>query len=197
MEEQIVKYRDHIKEICPEITESELQSFTDGLTVTHINKNGFYINAGEIQKRGGFLTKGLIRAFYTDKFGNEKNIYFVPENEYAFHYASFIDGKASPLSFQCLEKSTIINFSGDHLRKAFEQIPRFERYGRLLVESKLKIQQERLESLLYKDAEQLYVDFITNYSQLFNRISLSQLCSYLGVERQTLTRIRKKISQTK
>lgn len=105
--------------------------------------------------------------------------------------------KPSPLSFQCIESSTIINFSIDHLYKAYEQIPKFERYGRLIVEEKLKNQQQRLEGLLFKNAEQRYIDFANQYSQLFNRITISQLCSYLGVERQTVTRIRKKLSQSK
>lgn len=197
MTEEIKKYLDHIKIICPELSEDDLSQFSEGLTVTQLNKNDFHITAGQIQKQGSFLVKGLVRAFHTDDFGNERNIYFVPENEYTFHYASFMDKKPSPLSFQCIEPSTIINFSIDHLHKAYEQIPKFERYGRLIVEEKLKNQQQRLEGLLFQNTEQRYIDFVNQYPQLFNRISISQLCSYLGVERQTLTRIRKKIARQK
>lgn len=198
MTEEIKIYLDHIKDICFELTKEELNQFSIGLTVIQLVKNDFYINAGQIQKEGCFLIKGLIRAFHTDNFGNEKNVYFIPENEYSFHYASFMDNKPSPLSFQCLEPCIIVSFSRDHLSRAYEQIPKFEKYGRLIVEEKLKIQQQRLESLLFRNAEQRYIDFINQYPQLFNRLSISQLCSYLGVERQTLTRIRKKIlDQTK
>ncbi|MDR2145523.1 MAG: Crp/Fnr family transcriptional regulator, partial [Tannerella sp.] len=170
--------------------------FSEELTVTKLERNDFYIVAGQVQQRGGFLVKGLVRAFHTDDSGNEKNIYFVPENEYAFHYASFMDKKPSPLSFQCLEPSIFVNFTMEHLQKAYAQIPKFERYGRLIVEGKLKIQQQRLESFLFQHAEQRYLDFVARYPQLFNRISISHLCSYLGVERQTLTRIRKKLSRS-
>lgn len=197
MTEEIKIYLNHIKNICPELTEKELEKFSEKLTIIKIEKNDFYIQSGQIQKQGGFLVKGLIRAFHTDDFGNEKNIYFIPENEYTFHYASFMENKPSPLSFQCLEESTIVNFSTNHLQNTYNKIPKFEKYGRLIVETKLKIQQERLESLLFQNAEERYIDFTKHYSQLFNRISISQLCSYLGVERQTLTRIRKKLSQIK
>lgn len=197
MTEEIEIYLKHIKNVCPELMEKELAKFSEKLTIRNIKKNDFYIKAGQIQKQGGFLVKGLIRAFHTDDFGNEKNIYFVPENEYTFHYASFMDNKPSPLSFQCLEKSTIVNFSSEHLQNAYNEIPKFEKYGRLIVEAKLKMQQERLESFLFQNAEQRYIEFTNQYPQLFSRISISQLCSYLGVERQTLTRIRKKLSQTK
>lgn len=196
MTEEIEIYLKHIKNVCPELTEKELAKFSEKLTITNIKKNDFYIKAGQIQKQGGFLVKGLIRAFHTDDLGNEKNIYFVPENEYTFHYASFMDNKPSPLSFQCVETSTIVNFPSKHLQNAYDEIPKFEKYGRLIVEVKLKMQQERLESFLFQNAEQRYIEFTNQYPQLFNRISISQLCSYLGVERQTLTRIRKKLSQT-
>ncbi|MBB6369695.1 Crp/Fnr family transcriptional regulator [Chryseobacterium shigense] len=106
-----------------------------------------------------------------------------------------MDKKPCPLTFQCLEPSVIINFPMEHLHTIYSRIPTFEKYGRLIVEGKLKIQQERLESFLLQNAEQRYRDFMKQYPQLHNRITVSQLCSYLGVERQTLTRIRKKISK--
>lgn len=193
MSVEIEIYLNHIKKVCPELMEKELAKFSEGLIISEFNKNDLYINSGQIQKQGGFLVKGLMRAFHTDDVGTEKNIYFIPENEYTFHYASFMDNKPSPLSFQCLEKSIIVNFSSGYLQYIYDEIPKFEKYGRLIVETKLKMQQERLESFLFQNAEKRYIDFLSNYPQLFHRISISQLCSYLGVERQTLTRIRKKL----
>ncbi|SHG37845.1 Crp/Fnr family transcriptional regulator [Flavobacterium johnsoniae] len=194
MNEAIEKYLKHIKETCHELSDDELLKFSKDLIITELNKNDLYINKGQIQKQSGFLVKGLIRAFHTDHLGNEKNIYFIPENEYAFHYASFISQEPCPLSFQCLEPSIVISFSINHLDNSYQTNPKFERYARLILEEKLKNQQQRLESLLYKNAEQRYIEFINQYPQLFNRITISELCSYLGVERQTITRIRKKIS---
>ncbi|WP_343618607.1 Crp/Fnr family transcriptional regulator [Flavobacterium sp.] len=197
MNDSIKKYLKHIKDTCQELSDEDLVKFSEKLTILELNKNDFYIQNEQIQNQGGFLVKGLIRAFHIDNLGNEKNIYFIPENEYAFHYASFMDKKPCPLSFQCLEPSIIINFSVDHFQNSYKEIIEFDKYGRLILEEKLKIQQQRLESLLYKNAEQRYKDFIDQYPQLFNRITISELCSYLGVERQTLTRIRKKISGLK
>ncbi|PIE46790.1 MAG: cAMP-binding protein [Gammaproteobacteria bacterium] len=197
MRTEIKQYLQHIKSICPELTDAELIRFSQGLTVSELAKKDFCITYGEIQKQGGYLVNGLIRAFYSDDSGNEKNIYFIPENEYCFHYLSFMDKTPCPLSFQCIEPCVVVNFPIDHIYQAYIDIPKFEQYGRRIMEQKFKAQQQRLESFLFQNAEQRYIDFIQQYPQLFNRISLSQLCSYLGVERQTLTRIRKKISSTK
>ena len=195
MSTEIETYLKSIQKTCPELTEEDILHFSEGLTITELDKNDFYITVGQTQKQGGFLTSGLVRAFHTDQKGDEKNIYFIPENDYTFHYASFVMQKPCPLSFQCLEPSIIINFPIDHLQKSYESNPKFEKYSRLILEEKLKLQQERLESLLYQNAEQRYQNFISQYPQLFNRITITHLCRYLGVERQTLTRIRQKLSQ--
>lgn len=194
MTRDIEKYFYHIKSVCPELTDVEFKQFSKGLTVSKFDKKDFYIISEKIQSKGGFIVEGLIRAFHTDNLGNEKNIYFKAENEYAFHYASFMLKKPCPLSFQCIEPSIIINFPIDHIHKAYKEIPIFEKYGRIVTEQRANNQQERLESLLYQNSEQRYIDFTKQYPQLLNRITISQLCSYLGVERQTLTRIRKKIT---
>jgi CRP/FNR family transcriptional regulator len=76
----------------------------------------------------------------------------------------------------------------------YQQLQGFERYGRLIAEEILKRQQARIESFIFQTAEQRYLDFIKYQPNLFNRISLSLLCSYLGIERQTLTRIRQKLA---
>ena len=193
MPEEFEIFLNSIKKICPELTANELQKFSKGLTITKIKKNDFYIRAGQVQHIGGYVVKGLMRCYHTDEYGNEKNIYFIPEDEFAFHYSSFIENNPSPLSFQCIEPTVIINFSPEHLNQMYDEIPKLERYTRIQVEARLIIFQQRLESFLYQSTEQRYLDFITQYPSLFARIGVTNLCSYLGVERQTLTRIRKKI----
>lgn len=195
MKEEIQIYFDHLRNVCPDFTELELNQFGKGLTISVFNKHEFYLMQGKIQNQGGYIIKGLVRAFHTDDFGNEKNIYFKTENEYSFHYSSFMDRKPCPLSFQCLEPSVLVSFPIDHIQNAYMEIPRFEKYGRIISEQRLKTQQVRLESLLFQNAEERYINFTNQYPHLFNRITISQLSSYLGVERQTLTRIRQKISK--
>ncbi|PID65346.1 MAG: hypothetical protein CR975_07505, partial [Gammaproteobacteria bacterium] len=72
MRTEIADYLQHIKSVCPELTDVELMSFSRGLTVTELAKKVLYITCGEIQQQGGYLVKGLIRAFHSDDAGNEK-----------------------------------------------------------------------------------------------------------------------------
>lgn len=80
----------------------------------------------------------------------------------------------------------------NYLKREF---PNLDRYGRLIAEEVLKTQQTRIESFLFDNAETRYLDFIKAYPDIFSRVSLSYLASYLGIERQILTRIRQKLAR--
>jgi hypothetical protein len=69
-----------------------------------------------------------------------------------------------------------------------------EKYGRLIAQEILKDQQKRIESFLFENAEQRYINFVKENPNLNNRVSISYLSTYLGIERPSLSRIRKKIS---
>ena len=194
MESETEFFLNSIKEICPSMTELELSQFAAKLTMKELTKKDFFLQSGQIQKAIGFITKGLIRSFFIDQDGNERTVSFYSEGDYATHYPAFITQKPSRYSIQCLEPTTFLCLSFDDLQWIYQQSQHFEKYGRLIAEEILKRQQARIESFVFQTAEERYLDFIKHNPTLFNRISLSHLCSYLGIERQTLTRIRQKIA---
>lgn len=196
MNDAIDKFLNSVKSLCPKVTEAELAYLESGLTVRELKAKHFFIHANTIQKEIGFIYSGLIRAFYIDQNGNEISVNFFRENRYATHYPAFITQTLSKYYFQCIEPTTIVSVSYKHIQKGYEQFPIFERYGRLIAEEVLKMQQKRIEGFLFENAETRYLEFVKENPDLFNRVSLSHLASFLGIERQSLTRIRKKLIQS-
>ncbi len=143
----------------------------------------------------GFIISGLVRSFYVDQRGEEKTVRFIKELDYATHYTAFISKKPGSYSFQCLELTIMVNISLEAMQHAYEKIPSVQKYGRIMAEEILKMQQARIESFLFGDAEKRYLDFMEKDPSLFNRVTLSHLCSYLGIQRQHLTRIRQKTAR--
>ena len=188
-------FLDSVKSICPELTKWELEQFAKKISVFTLQKKDYFILSGQIQKDIGFITSGLLRSFFLDNDGNERTVRFYSENDYATHYTAFITQQPSKYTFQCLENTCIVLIGFDTMLWAYKSFPAFQKYGRIIAEEILKIQQNRIESFIFQTAEERYLDFIKQNPDLFNRISLSHLCSYLGIERQTLTRIRQKLAQ--
>lgn len=178
------------------MTIAELNYLESGLTISELKSKHFYIHANAIQKEIGFVFSGLLRAYYIDNNGNEISVNFIRENRFATHYSAFITQTPSKYYFQCIEPSLIVNLSYKHIQEGYERFPILEKYGRLVAEEVLKFQQKRIEGFLFDNAETRYLDFIKENPDLFNRVSLSYLSSYLGIERQSLTRIRKKLANS-
>jgi CRP-like cAMP-binding protein len=177
------------------VSHTALNYLKSGLRVVELQPKHFFIHANLIHQEIGFVFQGLIRAFYIDNQGNEITVNFVQENRYATHYTAFITRTPGKYYFQCIEPIILVNLSYDHIQTGYDKFPDIERYGRLIAEEVLKFQQKRIESFLFDTAEQRYLDFIKENPDLFNRVSLSHLSSFLGMERQTLTRIRQKLAK--
>jgi CRP-like cAMP-binding protein len=194
LKESIASFLNSVNTLCPKVTKDELEYLQSGLTVIELKSKHFYIHANTIQKEIGFVFSGLIRAFYIDNNGNEISVNFISEGKYATHYSALITQTPCKYYFQCIEPSIIVIIPYKHIQEGYNKFPNLERYGRLVAEEVLKVQQRRIESFLFDNAETRYLDFVKENPDLFNRVSLSYLASFLGIERQSLSRIRNKLA---
>jgi CRP-like cAMP-binding protein len=192
---EIECYLNHFRLVRPQITEDELSFISEGLSIYRLKTKDFYLHEGDVQRSIGFLVTGLIRVFYVDEKGSEITTGFVKENEYVTDYPFFIRQRPTKFHFQCLEPCVIVNLPYPEMQEGYQKYKNIEKYGRMVAEEVVVMQQSRIESFLFENAEQRYLNFISSNPNLFNRISLTYLSSYLGIERQSLSRIRKYLTQ--
>jgi CRP/FNR family transcriptional regulator, anaerobic regulatory protein len=194
MEQAIEKYLETIKHICPNVKVKELNFIKNRVSVSELKAKEYYMEADVVQNNIGFIYKGLVRSFYINNEGKEISVRFMAENDFASNYPAFLTRQRSKYFFQCLEPSVILNLSYDLLQESYSKFPSMDRFGRLIAEEIIKMQQRRIEGFLFENAENRYLDFIKSNPTIFTRVSLSHLSTYLGIERPSLSRIRKKIS---
>lgn len=138
-----------------------------------------------------YIEKGYCRSFY-DIDGTDKNTEFFFENEIATNVDSFGNGQVSAYNIIACEPLTVIIFDKAKLFQAAQECREIENLGRHCVRL-IATKQEKFATLfkLYSAQERLeYVE--QKYPEMTQRISLSQLASFLGVARETLSRIRKR-----
>ena len=143
----------------------------------------------------GFICSGLIRRFYINEKGNQITTGFTKENEYITDYPAFIRQRASKYYLQCLEPTTIVNLPYKTIQDCYNKFRNSEMQGRLIAENVLTILNDRVESFLFNTAEERYLKFISENPDLIQRVSLTHLASFLGIERQSLSRIRSKLAK--
>lgn len=193
MQTNFQSYYQVFKTLNSKMTDEEWAYFESGLTVREFKSRANFIEANKKNQLLGFVTSGLIRGFYVNELGEDITTTFIKEYEFVTDYPSLLSYKPSRYNFQCLEPCVIITINFEHIRTGYDRFTGFERNGRLIAEEILKNQQKRIESFQFDSAETRYLDFVKENPQLFNRISLTHLSSYLGIERPSLSRIRKKI----
>lgn len=193
MNKKIENYLLFYKKVVPEFTNEELDFIATKVTIKSIPKNKLHLKQGDVQQKLTFVAEGLMRIYYIDSKGNEITVGFSSENIFSTDYSAFVKQTHSNYNIKTLEPSVIIELDFKYIQEGYKLYKNYERFGRLITEKILIQRQKKLESFLFDTAEQRYIDFTKTYPQLFNRVSITHLASYLGMERQSLTRIRKKL----
>lgn len=138
-----------------------------------------------------FVEKGYLRT-YVEKDGVEINTDFTFENNFTTNLKSLRSNLGSDTNIITGEDSTIFEFDKDKLLDLYKVSPEIESFGRKLLEQLLISQEEHSNLFKIYSPTERYHYLLQHNPNFLQRVSLSQLASYLGVTRETLTRIRRK-----
>ncbi len=175
------------------LTTEDCALFEASLQTKQVAGKEHFLVEGKICSEIGFINKGCFRTYYLSD-GKEINTRFVFENDFVVDYDSFLEAKPSRYFIEALEDSEIVTFNLQALFNAYNQSHNWERFGRMMAEQSYKLTTKRVESFLFLDGEQRYLDLLKNEPQIFDRVPLYHIASYLGMERESLSRLRKKIA---
>jgi CRP/FNR family transcriptional regulator, anaerobic regulatory protein len=195
MKEPHKHYLDSYLKSFSHFSADEIRFIRADLTVHEYLKGDFLFKRGDVQREIGFVCKGLWRRYYIDAKGDKITTAFINENKYATDYPAFIRQIPTKYYIEALEPSVVIKLSYDNIQKGYRTFKNSEMYGRYMAEKVLTILNDRIESFMFEDAEQRYLSFIRQNKDILNRVSLSHLCTYLGIKRQSLSRIRHKLAK--
>ncbi len=167
------------------------------LKIKKLRKKQYFLQEGDICKYQGFVYKGCLRAFEVDEKGVEHVVQFSPEDWWIGDIYSFYTNQPSRLNIEALEATELFIFDKDVLEDLYINIPKMERYFRLLMQNSLISLSQRILSSMSKSAAERYCEFINRYPQIEQRVANHQIASYLGIKPESLSRIRKQWIQTK
>ena len=185
-------YRERLLGLCPTLSEGLIEELSLGGQVVHFAPREHLIMAGERQVRAFFVVQGLVKAYYPD-VERDVTVNFIKEGEFATHYTSLESEMFSSYCFQALEPVVAIATSYDHLRELCRCRDDAEGFLRRLIEVEYARAFAHLQTLLTHSSEARYKLFIREFGSVLSRISVTDLSSYLGISRQSLTMIRKRL----
>jgi CRP-like cAMP-binding protein len=172
-------------------SEESWMQLQPALSKRRFKKKDFLLKEGQICNSLFFIEHGYCRSYY-EKDGLEKNTAFFFENDIATNIRSFGSGQKSEANIIACEPLVATVFDKDKLFQASKTAPEIEVLGRNCIRL-FASRQEEFSVLfnIYSPEERL--SYIENkYPQLLQRVSQTQLASFLGIARETLSRIRKR-----
>ncbi|MBT1711005.1 Crp/Fnr family transcriptional regulator [Fulvivirgaceae bacterium PWU5] len=173
------------------LSSDEQTKVLDFLQQKTVAKRTYLLQPGEIDRHIYFVNRGCLRMFYTDTEGLEHNICFYPENWWSCDIVSFFKEKPAVNTIQALEDSEVYYMSLSRLEELFLEIPKFERFFRILTQNGFDLYQKRITSSLSKTAEERYLEFRKRYPGLESRIAQKHIATYLGITPVFLSMMRK------
>jgi CRP/FNR family transcriptional regulator, anaerobic regulatory protein len=139
--------------------------------------------------------RGFLRTYKIDEKGTTHILQFATENNWINDLGSFHGVKPSVLNIDALEDTVVLQINHADLIELYLKAPKFDRIFRVLIEKGFVRLQERLLQNISSTAEDRYQSFLELYPHLTNRLSQTQIASYLGVTPEFLSRLRSR--QTK
>lgn len=159
------------------------------------SKGEYFLQEGGVCKHVGFIQEGLVR-YFINKNGQELTGEFGKEGEFVCNYASFLDHSVSDESIQCLEDTRLLVISFEDLQVFYNTIAEGNKFGRLVAEAMFVYAKRKIASMYSDPPETRYLQFLHRYPDIQQRIPQYYISSYVGVKPPSLSRIRKRLSQS-
>ena len=172
------------------LTKDEAQHFISLLENKEIKKKELVLKEGQICKAIHYVHGGALRAYHVDKNGKESTIMFAMNDWWITDMFCFINQQPAMLFIEAIEDSTIFSLKKEVLDKLYLEIPKFERFFRIIMQNAYIREQLRVIQNLSLSAEERYNHFIAKYPQVVKQVTQKQIASYLGITPEFLSTIR-------
>ena len=182
--------RQYLQQISP-LSAETLSLLVDRAQYIVLKKGDRLLKEGEICKAHYLVDAGYLRTWY-NKDGTEINIHFSLEGDFITNLKSLKTQTPSEYHIEAGEPAGVWVFERGTLSGLGLAHPEILNFARSLLNGILLRLEEHSTALkIYSPAER-YQYIEEKHPRLLQRIPLSQLASYLGVTRETLSRVRNK-----
>jgi len=180
--------RQHFAEIIA-LTDAQWAVVSQAFTYKKYRKHQFLIQEGAPVPTDFWIVQGLVKSYYTNADGKEHILQFATSDWWVCDYNGYFKQVPAKLNIDCLEDTHVFCITLEKREKLFEQIPELAQFFLKKSNGGYIALQRRILSLLNDNAKERYEQFQELYPELSQRLPKTLIASYLGVSRETLSRL--------
>jgi len=190
MHQSIIDYIN--KHITSNLEEEDIEIIKETFKPKKLRKHQFFLQEGEISKKVAFIVKGAMKQYSLNENGKENIIGLFVENWWIGDRESMSMNTPSPYFIDAVEATEILVVNKEDMDSKLIQLPFMNELARLLTERQAYHLMRRVHSANTFSAEKRLTDLEKNYPEFFQRFPQHIIASYLGMTKETFSRIRKK-----
>ncbi|MBS7563010.1 Crp/Fnr family transcriptional regulator [Mucilaginibacter sp. Bleaf8] len=179
-----------------DFSDEELFLFMQKLKPLSLKKYDLYLKEGRVCNNMVLVSKGGLRYFSKSEKGDH-TIGFAFEGEWLGDYESFLLQTPSPDYIEALEDCELYTLSYTDMQTLYKHSQRFERFGRLMAEKLFLATARSKRNLMLQTAKERYIALLNSRPHIFERLPQHLIASYLGIQPQSLSRIRAEVGKMK
>ncbi|MBS1561581.1 MAG: Crp/Fnr family transcriptional regulator [Bacteroidetes bacterium] len=173
------------------LTDHERGLLADVFTPRRIRKHAFFIEQGIVCTEAAYVIKGAFKQYTIDEGGKEHVIGLFMDDWWVGDRESFTTGQPTPYYIEALEDSDVLVVNKNDFHAHMETKPFvFEHMNALTVKNSFHLL-KRVHTTQALTAEERYRWFVETYPAFLQRFPLQVIASFLGMTKETLSRIRR------
>ena len=150
---------------------------------------------GDVAKYEYYITKGCLKVYTLDRDGASHISMFAVEDYWTGDMASFMTQQPTQYFIQATEDSELLGMSKANYDVLFKEIPKFERFYRMLYQKSLISYILRSNQGISLTAEERYIEFKKKYPKIVSRITQKDLAGYIGITPEFMSKIITKVNR--
>ena len=177
------------------LSKEEEDMFRKYIIPKKLRKKQYLLQEGDICKYVTFVEAGMLRSYAVDEKGIEKIFQFAPEGWWISDMYSFLTKEPSTLCIDALEDSELVLISKASLDELRDKIPSFMAFSMNQIQSAYIALQRRLFDMVNLNTAEKYTKLLATYPDIVQRAPQHMIASYMGLTPESLSRVRKRISE--
>jgi len=177
------------------LNEDEYQMMLSCFEVKLLNKKDLYIKPGVVSRHKAYVNKGCLRTYAIDEKGHERILFFPMEDWWVADIDSYYSGQSATNYIQAIEDCELLEISKENFLMLEDKIPKLKQWYALKMTRRATTTARRIEELKTMSPRERYINLLQKNPEIFQRIPLQYIASYLNIEPQSLSRMRKQLAK--
>lgn len=162
--------------------------------IKNLKKKEFYFKPGTVCNRKAYVNKGCLRNYVIDEKGHECVLFFPVEDWWIADIDSYYSGRIGTNYIQAIEDCELLEISKYNFQYLENNIPALKLWYVQKLPQRAANSIKRMEELKTLTPTERYLNLMQTRPDIIQRIPLQYIASYLNIEPQSLSRLRKRLT---